>query len=175
MTTLAPARTTIDTPVGPLALAASDAGLCELTFAPDGAPRHHAATGPHPVLAEASRQLRAYFEGGLRAFDLPLAPAGTAFQHAVWHALLKIPFGQTQSYTHIARAIGNPAAVRAVGLANGRNPISIIIPCHRVIGADGSLTGYGGGLDRKRWLLEHEEAEASGQTTRSPLFEHAAP
>jgi methylated-DNA-[protein]-cysteine S-methyltransferase len=87
---------------------------------------------------------------------------------------MDIPFGQTRSYTDIARAIGNPAAVRAVGLANGRNPISIVVPCHRVIGSDGSLTGYGGGLERKRWLLGHEGAQVVGRTARSPLFEHAA-
>ncbi len=171
MTPLPFARATIDSPVGPLALGATDEALCELLFAPEG---HDEALDPnsHPLLTEATRQLRAYFAGTLHAFDLPLAPAGTPFQQSVWHALRAIPRGHTQSYAGIARAIANPNAVRAVGLANGRNPISIIVPCHRVIGADGSLTGYGGGLARKRWLLEHEATEAQG--AGATLFEAAA-
>lgn len=112
------------------------------------------------VFAEAVRQLTAYFNGELRQFNLPLAPAGTEFQLAVWRGLQDIPYGETWSYAQLARHIGQPRASRAVGLANGRNPISIIIPCHRVIGANGSLTGYGGGLDRKRWLLAHERSQA---------------
>ena len=105
---------------------------------------------------EARRQLDAYFAGELLAFDLPLAPQGTPFQRRVWNALLEIPYGDVVSYSTIAARAGAPAAVRAVGAANGRNPISIVIPCHRVVGANGSLTGYGGGLERKRWLIEHE-------------------
>ena len=101
-------------------------------------------------------QLQAYFAGELREFDLPLAAAGTAFQQRVWRALCDIPYGETISYGELARRIGQPTASRAVGLANGQNPISIVVPCHRVIGADGTLTGYGGGLPRKRWLLAHE-------------------
>lgn len=101
-------------------------------------------------------QLEAYFAGELHIFDVPLAPSGTDFQRKVWQALRDIPFGHTQSYGALAQRIGAPKASRAVGMANGHNPISIIIPCHRVIGANGSLTGYGGGLDRKRWLLAHE-------------------
>jgi methylated-DNA-[protein]-cysteine S-methyltransferase len=108
------------------------------------------------VLAEARRQLDAYFAGRLSAFDLPLDPAGTAFQVQVWHQLTRIPYGRTISYGELARRIANPSASRAVGLANGRNPIAVIVPCHRVIGADGSLTGYGGGLERKRTLLDLE-------------------
>jgi methylated-DNA-[protein]-cysteine S-methyltransferase len=100
-------------------------------------------------------QLEAYFAGERSDFDLPLAPTGTPFQHTVWNALREIPFGETRSYRQVADQIGHPAA-RAVGRANGRNPISIIVPCHRVIGADRSLTGYAGGVDRKRWLLDHE-------------------
>lgn len=103
-------------------------------------------------------QLRAYFAGELQEFDLPLRPAGTPFQQRVWQALLEIPYGETVSYGDIARRIESPKACRAVGLANGQNPISIIIPCHRVIGSTGKLTGYGGGLDRKEWLLNHERA-----------------
>ncbi|MGB7756032.1 MAG: methylated-DNA--[protein]-cysteine S-methyltransferase [Salinisphaera sp.] len=109
------------------------------------------------AFAEVRRQLDAYFEGRRTTFDLPLAPAGTAFQKMVWAALAEIPFGHTENYGELARRIGSPGAARAVGLANGRNPIPIIVPCHRVIGADGSLTGYGGGIERKRWLLQHED------------------
>ena len=109
------------------------------------------------VLAEARRQLDTYFAGNLSAFDLPLDPAGTPFQVQVWQQLTRIPYGQTISYGELARRIENPSASRAVGLANGRNPIAVIVPCHRVIGADGSLTGFGGGLDRKRALLSLEQ------------------
>jgi methylated-DNA-[protein]-cysteine S-methyltransferase len=108
------------------------------------------------VLAEARNQLRAYFEGELTEFDLPLAVEGTAFQKKAWKELRRIPYGETISYGEQARRMGQPSAVRAVGSANGRNPISIIIPCHRVIGANGALTGFGGGIDRKRALLELE-------------------
>ena len=106
----------------------------------------------------ATGQLAAYFAGELTDFDLPLAPAGTGFQQRVWAALRTIPYGQTTSYGELAGQLGNPGASRAVGLANGRNPIAVVVPCHRVIGANGTLTGYGGGLDRKRWLLDHELA-----------------
>ncbi len=108
------------------------------------------------IFKVARAQLESYFAGELREFNLPLAPAGSEFQRTVWRALLDIPFGQTESYGGLAQRIGTPKAARAVGLANGHNPISIIIPCHRVIGANGSLTGYGGGIERKRWLLTHE-------------------
>jgi methylated-DNA-[protein]-cysteine S-methyltransferase len=119
--------------------------------------------GTDPVLAEARRELLAYFDGTLREFRIPLAPNGTEFQRRVWTALTHIPYGTTISYADLARRLGNLMAVRAVGAANGRNPIPIIVPCHRVIGSDGSLTGFGGGLDRKRWLLHHEGALADGQ------------
>ena len=108
------------------------------------------------ALTEPRMQLQAYFAGELRDFELPLAARGTPFQQGVWRALRDIPYGETISYGELARRIGQPAAARAVGLANGRNPIAIVVPCHRVIGANGSLTGYGGGLARKRWLLAHE-------------------
>jgi methylated-DNA-[protein]-cysteine S-methyltransferase len=111
------------------------------------------------AFAEAAEQLRAYFAGELKQFDLALETGGTPFQQRVWQALQSIPYGKTTTYGELASELGNPRAMRAVGLANGRNPISIIIPCHRVIGADGSLTGYGGGLSRKRWLLAHERGE----------------
>ncbi|GGY62629.1 methylated-DNA--[protein]-cysteine S-methyltransferase [Marinobacter zhanjiangensis] len=107
---------------------------------------------------EALEQLTAYFRGERQQFDLPLAGAGTRFQKTVWAALQEIPYGQTQTYGQLARRIGNQNASRAVGLANGRNPIGIIVPCHRVIGANGSLTGYAGGVERKQWLLAHEQA-----------------
>ena len=121
----------------------------------------HAAKRANAIRDEAMvkrprAQLQAYFAGELREFDLPLAAAGTAFQQRVWRALCDIPYGETISYGELARRIGQPTASRAVGLANGQNPISIVVPCHRVIGANGSLTGYGGGLERKRWLLAHE-------------------
>jgi methylated-DNA-[protein]-cysteine S-methyltransferase len=107
-------------------------------------------------LRAARQQLRAYFAEELRAFDLPLALHGTEFQRRVWQELLNIPYGQTVSYGELACRLGQPKASRAVGLANGRNPISIVVPCHRVVGSNGTLTGYGGGLPRKRWLLDHE-------------------
>jgi methylated-DNA-[protein]-cysteine S-methyltransferase len=119
-----------------------------------------------PVLDEAARQLAAYFAGTLRAFDLPLAPEGTPFQLGVWAELARIPYGSTISYSALAERVGRPRAVRAVGLANGRNPLPIVLPCHRVIGADGSLTGYGGGLAAKQFLLRLEGAEPAGGQTR---------
>jgi methylated-DNA-[protein]-cysteine S-methyltransferase len=138
-------------PVGDLLLLGSDDGLTGLYM--HGEP----PAGARPAPFDAARdQLDAYFAGELERFDLPLAAAGTPFQLRVWDELQRIPFGETISYSELAERIGNPRTVRAVGLANGRNPISIIVPCHRVIGADGSLVGYGGGLERKRWLLEHE-------------------
>ena len=118
----------------------------------------------HPARA-AAQQLAAYFNGSLHDFDLPLAPRGTSFQQRVWRALLDIPYGRTASYGEIASVIGAPGKARAVGAANGQNPIAIIIPCHRVIGSHGELVGYGGGLDRKRWLLELESGAAT-----LPLF-----
>ncbi len=110
-----------------------------------------------PLLARAAAQLTEYFAGTRREFDLPLGPRGTAFQVTVWGALTRIPFGATCSYGDLARSIGRPTASRAVGAANGQNPISIIVPCHRVIGSNGELTGYAGGLATKRWLIEHEQ------------------
>lgn len=158
----APHETRIDSPIGPLRLLADDVGLRGVYM------RRHvrepAARGPtavgelpsHPILRMAAEQLHEYFAGSRRRFDIPLAAVGTEFQRRVWQALLEIEFGQTCSYGDIAREIGQPSACRAVGAANGRNPISIIVPCHRVIGSNGSLTGYGGGEGNKRWLLAHE-------------------
>ena len=156
------AYTHIDSPVGPLLLAADEHGLRGIRFARRGrAARPEAGwredRGP---LRETMRQLERYFAGQLREFDLPLAPAGTPFQLEVWQALRRIPYGRTISYGELARRVGRPAASRAVGAANGCNPLPIVVPCHRVIGADGSLTGFGGGIEVKRALLELEGALA---------------
>jgi methylated-DNA-[protein]-cysteine S-methyltransferase len=148
----------IDSPIGELVLTGDGRALTGLFMENQ---RHGAGTTTDwqrddALFADARQQLAAYFAGERQTFDLPLAPTGTAFQRRVWQALRDIPFGKTESYGALARRIDSPKASRAVGLANGRNPISIIVPCHRVIGADGSLTGYGGGIERKRWLLTHE-------------------
>ena len=161
MVPLAPAfHTTIPSPLGELLLTGDGHHLTGVYLTPH---RHGPAAGTLGMrddapFAEARRQLAEYFSGTRRDFDLPLAPSGTAFQQQVWTALRTVPYARTASYGDIARAIGNPRGVRAVGLANGRNPLSIVVPCHRVIGRDGSLTGYGGGLERKQWLLAHEAA-----------------
>ena len=146
-----------ESPVGPLTLMSDGAALTHCEFENPRYPFAVAPRGEDKVIARARKQLDAYFAGKLRTFDLPLAPQGTPFQQRVWAALLKIPYGATRSYGQQALAIGSPKAVRAVGLANGRNPIAIIIPCHRVIGANGGLTGYGGGMARKRLLLDLEQ------------------
>ena len=148
--------TVVDSPVGPLTLVARDGVLAGLYLTDH---RHVPALDlprDDRVLPAAKEQLSAYFSGELRAFDLPLAVGGTIFQQSVWQALSRIPYGDTWSYRRLAEEVGNVKAVRAVGLANGRNPVSIVVPCHRVVGADGSLTGYGGGLPAKQWLLSHE-------------------
>ncbi|ACQ79040.1 methylated-DNA/protein-cysteinemethyltransferase [Beutenbergia cavernae DSM 12333] len=156
----------VPTPIGPLLLTGAEA-LTAVWFSPSSedmaAVRSSGALAVDPedappVLREAMRQLAEYFSGTRREFDVPLAPAGTPFQLRVWDLLREIPYGETRSYGDIAAALGDPGSSRAVGLANGSNPLSIIVPCHRVIGADGSLTGYGGGIDRKRFLLELEGA-----------------
>jgi methylated-DNA-[protein]-cysteine S-methyltransferase len=175
-------------PIGRIALAAENGAVTRLFFVesnrkaaspavsagplrtkpehavPDMSPEEDAASPAGEelsLLREAARQLDAYFSGGLTVFSLPLRPAGTDFQRAVWKALLDIPYGRTQSYAGIASALGRPRACRAVGMANSKNPLSIIIPCHRVIGSDGSLTGYAGGLDRKKFLLGLEAARTA--------------
>lgn len=146
-----------DTPVGPLTLQADKHGLCRLDFGVRATPGGSAPSTS--VLRDCVDQLNAYFDGQLIEFDLPLNPVGTPFQGEVWTALQQIPHGEVRSYGDIARAVGRPQAFRAVGLANNRNPISIIIPCHRVIGSSGELTGYGGGLDIKIRLLELENIQ----------------
>ncbi|MCC6162810.1 MAG: methylated-DNA--[protein]-cysteine S-methyltransferase [Acidobacteria bacterium] len=154
-------HTTIDSPVGPLLLAASDAGLHAVEFNASTHPVLRTSDwqeGSHPLLDVATAQLAEYFVGARRTFDLPLAPVGTPFQTQVWLTLATIPYGETISYATLATRVGRPAASRAVGAANGRNPLPIVLPCHRVIGTDGSLTGFGGGLPTKRFLLELEGA-----------------
>lgn len=152
--------TYLDSPLGPLEISGDDTAVHSVLFA--GA-KHKPAPGRAPVPGEAPlsvqrciAQLQAYFEGTLLDFDLSLLPKGTDFQRKVWDLLQKIPYGQTISYMELAKRLGNTKAIRAVGLANGSNPITIIIPCHRVIGSDGKLVGYGGDLWRKAWLLQHE-------------------
>ncbi|MDH6593514.1 methylated-DNA-[protein]-cysteine S-methyltransferase [Variovorax sp. TBS-050B] len=166
----------IDTPLGGITMAATDQGLAGVWFDQQ---RHWPDTtgwqtrDDHPVLVEAGTQLRDYFAGRRKVFDMPLDLShGTAFQQSVWQALRAIPAGQTLSYGALSASLGNPAAVRAVGAAVGRNPISVIVPCHRVLGADGSLTGYAGGLERKTALLELEQAArpARGAASRA-IFE----
>jgi methylated-DNA-[protein]-cysteine S-methyltransferase len=150
----------VETPVGRLTLAGNDAWLHNLylpgTLDEDSLPALEARRGRPGAVAKAEEQLLSYFAGELRQFDLPLEPRGTDWQRKVWRALSEIPFGQTESYGGLAGRVGNARASRAVGLANNRNPVAVIIPCHRVIGASGDLTGYGGGLPLKAWLLAHE-------------------
>lgn len=150
----------IDSPLGPLAASTSDRGLHALEFPQDAwfLPRDGWREGDHPLLRLAQAQLDEYFRGERRAFDLPLAPQGTPFQRQVWFALADIPYGQTRSYAQLATRLGRPTASRAVGAANGRNPLGILLPCHRVIGANGALTGFSGGLAAKRFLLRLEGA-----------------
>ncbi len=159
---------TIDSPVGPLLLIGNGDALTHLHMSQQ---RHASELSPTAIrddamLQKAREQLTAYFAGELQRFELSLAPEGTEFQQKVWNALLDIPFGTTESYGELAKRIGNANASRAVGLANGHNPIGIVIPCHRVIGANGSLTGYGGGIERKQWLLEHEQRFGTQSTPR---------
>jgi methylated-DNA-[protein]-cysteine S-methyltransferase len=158
----------IDSPIGPLTLAAQDGAVCLLHFgAPDEDVRSRLSRWysgepivPHADPAGAAEKLRAYFAGDLHALDaVPVRMNGTPFQLRVWQALRSVRAGTTASYADIARRISAPTSVRAVGAANGANPVAVIVPCHRIIGTSGSLTGYGGGLDRKRWLLDHEHAQ----------------
>ena len=153
--------TLMHSPIGELRIVEHDGAITAIEFSPlrdhDGRPRGD-RSDTSPVLVETVRQLRAYFDRDLKEFDLPLAPAGSDFQKSVWAQLLRIGYGDTASYGEIARRLGKSnAASRAVGLANGSNPIPIVIPCHRVIGADGTLTGYAGGIERKQLLLEIEQ------------------
>ncbi|MEF9907550.1 methylated-DNA--[protein]-cysteine S-methyltransferase [Streptomyces sp. P9-A2] len=176
-------HTVIDSPYGPLTLVAdADGVLCGLymtgqrhrppeeTFGDRVGPGSAAAPAAR-AFADAGEQLEAYFAGGLKEFTLELSPHGTPFQRRVWDLLTDIPYGETRTYGELAGALGSPKASRAVGLANGRNPIGIVIPCHRVIGASGGLTGYGGGLDRKQRLLDFERGPALFEVRQSPPAE----
>ncbi|MGO1345236.1 methylated-DNA--[protein]-cysteine S-methyltransferase [Chromohalobacter japonicus] len=149
-------------PLGMLRILASEHGIREIAFVDDT----ETPAAPSPLTDICREQLSAYLKGELRDFDVPLDPQGTPFQQRVWQALARIPFGETRSYAEIARDIDNLKAVRAVGAANGRNPLPIVVPCHRVIGRDGTLTGYAGGLERKAWLLELERTHIRHHSTR---------
>lgn len=156
---------TIDSPVGPLTAVATDQGLRAVLWPEDE--RIDFESSPvefsdHPVLDAVATQLEQYFAGDRVVFDVPLDLHGTDFQVSVWRALAEIPFGETSTYGDQAARIGRPKAARAVGAANGRNPVSIVLPCHRIVGKDGSLTGFAGGLETKRFLLDHERAIAGG-------------
>jgi methylated-DNA-[protein]-cysteine S-methyltransferase len=156
-------HTVIDSPYGPLTLVADEDGaLCGLYMVDQRhrPPEENFGTPDDTLFTEATAQLQAYFAGELKEFTIQLRLHGTPFQQAVWDQLRRIPYGETRSYGDLADALGNPGASRAVGLANGKNPIGIIVPCHRVVGANGSLTGYGGGLDRKQRLLDFESGAA---------------
>ncbi len=161
---LDPGRRHVDSPLGRLTLVATGKGLTHIIFPGQTGALPEGESGPEAeaALAEAERQMGDYFLGRLRSFRLSLAPAGTEFQRSVWAALLEIPYGETLSYGELARRVGRPRAVRAVGAANGANPLPIVLPCHRVIGANGKLTGFGGGLPAKRLLLALEGVALKG-------------
>lgn len=143
---------TIDSPLGCITIEGDSKGISSVYFSED----HQLSNSIPDSLQICANQLRLYFSGSLAQFNVKLAPKGTPFQQKVWNELQNIPFGKTKSYQQIANSLGNPKVIRAAASANGKNPIAIIIPCHRVIGSDGSLTGYAGGLHRKKWLLNHE-------------------
>lgn len=158
-------HTTVDSPVGPLTLVAHDGVLSGLYMTEQRYRPADETFGPEDpsLFGDAITQLTEYFAGTRTTFDLPLDLIGTPFQRTVWHALCEIPYGETVSYGELAQRLGRPSAARAVGLANGRNPIGIIVPCHRVVGSGGDLTGYGGGLARKRHLLDFEQGSDDGR------------
>jgi methylated-DNA-[protein]-cysteine S-methyltransferase len=160
----------VATPIGPLTLVASPTGLREVRFPNDRPPGP--ADGParpdHPVLATAAHQLGEYFDGSRLGFDVPLDPRGSPFQLAAWRALATIPYGETVSYGEQARRLGHDGKARAIGAANGANPLPVILPCHRVVGSDGRLVGFGGGLPLKAWLLHHERAVLGLELPLSP-------
>ncbi|NNE35224.1 MAG: methylated-DNA--[protein]-cysteine S-methyltransferase [Rhodothermales bacterium] len=166
----------MESPVGALKLVAEANAITGVYFQASKSVADYPASTDrqYPILIEAERQLREYFDGERREFDLRLNPRGTKFQKSVWSLLEEIPFGKTTSYGRLAAALGDPNKSRAVGLANGSNPISIIVPCHRVIGSDGSLTGFGGGLPNKQWLLVHEGA-ASQTTLAKEITQYSLP
>jgi methylated-DNA-[protein]-cysteine S-methyltransferase len=155
-------RTTIDSPIGPITLVADDDALVAVHLPAEKLSKTTAADdvapGDHAVLKQAATELDEYFAGNRQTFDVPLAPHGSEFQLAAWLALRTIPYGETVSYGEQARRLGDARKARAVGAANGRNPLPIVVPCHRVVGANGHLTGFGGGIECKAWLLDHERA-----------------
>ena len=156
-------RSTYEAPFGVLTVVGSDLGIRYLMFSNDAHPKplenlHISDTEIHDSVSDAITQLQEYCDGSRRDFDLPLDLQGTEFQVAAWRALADIPYGHTASYGQQAASIGRPKAVRAIGGANGRNPVAIVLPCHRIVGADGSLTGFGGGIAVKKWLLDHEQS-----------------
>jgi methylated-DNA-[protein]-cysteine S-methyltransferase len=157
---------TLATPIGPLLLVKNERGLCGVYMQDAARPPARRAHWREDAarLGVERAQLGEYFAGTRTRFELALAPEGTPFQRRVWQALLAIPYGRTTTYGELARALGEPGAARAVGAANGRNPVSIVVPCHRVIGAGGALTGYGGGIPRKKWLLAHEARVAGASS-----------
>lgn len=158
---------TIDSPVGQLKLVAGDKGLVAILWENDGPKRvplrELVQRDSHPILIEAERQLSEYFSRQRKSFSVPLDIRGTSFQREVWEALLAIPFGETRSYGDLAKRLGNPRASRAVGAANGRNPLSIIVPCHRVIASTGNLTGFAGGIKAKSYLLDLEQEKTTNE------------
>lgn len=171
-------RTTLETPLGELLLVASPTGLRAVLWPGEGTERVHLGDGrtrgapldelpeadltTHPILSAAVEQLREWFAGRRDSFDVPLEPQGTEFQQEVWAVLRAIPYGEVITYGEQARRVGRPSAFRAVGAANGKNPLSIVVPCHRVVGAKGALTGFAAGTDVKAWLLDHERAVRAG-------------
>jgi len=172
--------TTHATPVGELTLVASDAGLRAILWPRLSAARAGIQPRPHrnpdhPVLQQTAAQLDEYFAGSRTTFDIPLDLQGTRFQLAAWRSLAQVPFGTTTSYGRQAAALGIPTAARALGAANGANPVCIVLPCHRVIGADGSLTGFGGGLPVKQWLLDHEARVLASNILSTPQWPHQQP
>ncbi len=159
-----------DSPLGIVQISGDDMGVSTISCTDVSSAENRLAMQPDDLIAEpvrlAAEQLRAYFSGERQTFDFPINPAGTTFQQTVWRALLDVPFGTTVSYLALTRRLGDEKAIRAVASANGRNPLWIVVPCHRIVGSDGSLTGYAGGLWRKKWLLEHERVLAGRETGR---------
>lgn len=161
----------MSTPIGRLDVVADDSSIVEIRFGADADPPDDVVAtepGAHAVLDRAVDQLEEYFAGGRTDFDLPLAPSGTPFQLDAWAALRRIPFGETITYGQQARLLGDANKSRAVGAANGRNPIPIVVPCHRVVGSNGHLTGFAGGLENKAWLLDHERRVVTGSLAEEP-------
>jgi methylated-DNA-[protein]-cysteine S-methyltransferase len=163
------ARARLQVPFGELTVVASDKGVRYITFENDAHPKSYQNMSvmddaSHPVVARTVAQLHEYIKGTRRTFDVPLDLVGTEFQVQAWSALAKVPYGTTASYAQQAASIGRPKATRAIGAANGRNPVVVVLPCHRIVGADGSLTGFGGGLPVKKWLLDHEATVVTNGT-----------